>query len=159
MSVRPFNPAVVTNVKETLGKQSVESIGVTLNMDYIPMRANLALFRIAYLAMFQRGGYRYILSPAADVIRTRILDFESKSNELCYPLVAEIRNISPRPTKSLQVHWIKEGLAVSVLIRFKSIYERYYSVTMPDPRLNPDKVLNSLLEAGNLVVTRRKVGP
>jgi len=155
---RPFNPAVVAKVSSSLRSGSVDSIGITVTTEYVPVRAYLGLFRIAYLEMFRRAGYGYILSPAAGVIRQAIASFNDPPVEICYPLVSELRGISPMPSKPLQVHYIEEGKAYSVLMTLVGDSKRHYVVTMPDARLRPDDVLQVLLNAGATVVARRKVG-
>jgi len=155
---RPFNPHAVAKVSDALRNKTADSIGVTLNAGFIPNRANVALVRIAYLAMFQRGGYRYILSPAVDLIRRSIARFEDPPDELSYPMVIGFRNVLPQPPKRLQIHCVEEGAAYSVLIVLTADAPRYFVVIMPDPRLRPNEVFRALRQAGEAVVSRCKTG-
>src|SRR5665213_944556 len=94
--LRQFNPDVHAAIQRQMSESPVESINVTLNLGYVPLRSYIAVLRIAYLAMFKEMGYWYILSPAASVVREIVYDFEKAPRELGQ-IVGEARNISPLP--------------------------------------------------------------
>ena len=90
--LRQFDPAVHNAIRERLKDGSISSLGVALLRNYDPLRACLAMLRIGYLAMFNKIGYGYILSPAARVVRELIADFEHVPVEV-HHIALEINQI------------------------------------------------------------------
>jgi hypothetical protein len=122
-------------------------------LGYVPCRAHLALLRIGYLAMFKELGYRYILSPAVDVIRRMIMDYENSPPELERII---LRNVSPAPTKRLQFVRLKGEEAVLVLITFVADSKlHYYGTLMPNRALEPANVLRVLCDTAASLIGRR----
>jgi len=68
--------------RQTLTRGDVDKINLELNFEYIPNSAYLAVLRIAYLAMFREVGYKYVLSPAAGVIRKLIASYPDRTRIL-----------------------------------------------------------------------------
>ena len=87
--------------RQTLTSGNVDKINMELRLDYIPNNAYLAVLRIAYLAMFREVGYKYVLAPAADVIRKLIASFPDPQADLGR-IVAEAKNVSPPSAEPLQ---------------------------------------------------------
>jgi len=129
------------------------SIGFEGTLGYIPCRATHAILRIGYLAAFRQWGYGYILSPAAQVIRRIIADYENPPRELGRIV---LRNVSPSPTRSLQFVLFNGGLAILVVMRLIAEAVPYhYGVFMPSRMLDPDKVLYTLADAAEVLRQRR----
>jgi hypothetical protein len=145
--LRQFDPAVHDAIRKALHDGDVKTFNVNMSFDYIPLRSWVAVFRIAYLAMFRTFGYPYILSPAGGVVREIISHFENAPEQLGQ-IVAEVRNVSPEPTDPLQLFAV--GGAVMVLISLLADTKRYFITFMPHPEIQPDKVLDSLLAAAEI---------
>jgi hypothetical protein len=150
--MRRGHPAVPTQVREfftnnpgTLDNPITIKHEVTL--EYIPDRANLALLRIGYLAIFKQLRYRYILSSAVDVIRQIIMKYETPPIEL-RNIVFGMQNISPAPAGRIQFYSVKNGVGILVVMTLVAgTKQHYYGTIMPNPDLETAKVFQTLSEA------------
>jgi hypothetical protein len=142
--LRQFNPVVHDAIRESLRTQSVDTIDVHFSFDYIPYRTDIGVLRIAYLAAFRVWGYRYILSPAVQVVRNVINDFESVSEQVL-EIVGQIREISPVPQEPVQFLWFAEGPAIMAVIRLQAVTRRHYATFLPIPGVPPEEVFDILL--------------
>lgn len=120
---------------------------------YIQYRADLALLRAGYLAMFKQWGYRYILSRAADVIRRTIGDYENPLDEVVKII---LRNISPAPSAPLQLVRLQDGASILVVMTLVANAKPYYYGTpMPTTKVEPSEVFNILRQAAESLRVRR----
>jgi len=111
---------------------------------YIPCRADLALLRIGYLAMFKNFGYEYILSPAASVVRQIVVGYLNPPEELERIV---LQSESAVATRSLAVRPLSD-VAVLVVITLVADRKPYYrGVVMPSRTLEPNKVIHTLCSA------------
>ncbi|OFW32733.1 MAG: hypothetical protein A3J28_07880 [Acidobacteria bacterium RIFCSPLOWO2_12_FULL_60_22] len=147
--LRPFKPAVHEAIKKHL-RDGTDEINLNLNFRYIPLRSYVAVFRIAYLAMFRELSYGYILSRAAGAVREIIARFENAPEQLG-DIVGEAKNMSPAPTEPLQFYAVRGGIAVMVVITLLADTKRHYVTFMPSPELAPEMVLETLLAAAQTV--------
>ena len=152
------SPAVIEEVKDMFQKNRIESMDLNFSLGYIPSRAYLALLRIAYLAIFRKLGYRYILSPAATVMR-RIISRSENPPAGLGNLIAELRNISPVPREPLQFISLGDTGTVVVVITLSADGKRYYAVPMPDPCTDADKVLQTLRTAITVLLASHPKDP
>ncbi len=148
------SPAVIDEVNGMFQKGSIESMDLNFSLGYIPDRAYLALLRIAYLAIFRELGYRYILSPAAGVVREIISRSDHPPAGLG-DLIAELRNLAPVSREPLQFVSLGDIGAVVAVITLLTDGKRYYAAPMPDPRTNADKVLETLHTAIGVLLSSR----
>jgi hypothetical protein len=115
------------------------------------LRADIALLRIAYLAMFREFGYRYILSPAASVIREIINSFDQCPMGIG-KFIGQVRGGEPeRFGKSLQLLKIQGGIAIMVVMTLVTETKRYNAALMPSPELPPKSVIATLCGAAKSV--------
>ena len=144
--LRRFKPTVHEAIRSQLRGRNVKAINVTLNFDFIPGRADLALLRIAYLTMFREFGYRYILSPAASVIRDVISSYEECPTEIGN-FVGQVGGETERFGTPLQLLKIEDGVAIMVVMTLLTETKRYYAALMPSPDLSPESVITTLCDA------------
>lgn len=104
---------------------------------------HLGVLRIAYLAMFHRSGYSYILSPAAQVVRQLIADFEHIPS-VVDDVVLEVNSISPLPKSPIEFQRVSGAPAIMVIVRLTADTTRYYATFLPYPQVPPEQVLNVL---------------
>jgi len=152
-ALRRFKPAVHEAIRGHMTSGNVKTINVTLSFDFIPGRADIALLRIAYLAMFREYGYRYTLSPAASVIREIINSFQKCPPEMGQ-LVGQVRSEPERFGKRLQLLKIQGGVAIMVVMPLVTETTRYYAAFMPSPELPPESVIAILCNAAKSVTRR-----
>jgi hypothetical protein len=131
-------------------EEQVETLDLNLSLGYVPGRAYLGLLRIAYLTMFKRLGYRYILSPAAGVIRRLISEFKRPAPELGR-IVAELTRISPVPTKPVLCVPVPSANVVIVMMKFVTNRERHYATLMPFPHIEAERVIEALVAANGVL--------
>ncbi len=149
--LRQFDPAVHAAIQQSLRDGNVDNINVHFSFGYIPYRTDMAILRIAYLACFRNWGYRFILTPAIQVVRNLINDFENV-NEQVPEIVGEIRDISPVPLEPIQFLRFEE--AIMAVITLRAATERYYATLLPFPGTPPEDVLNMLVRAARNVRCR-----
>jgi len=145
-SLRQFKPSVHEAIQNQMRDGSVKTINVSISFDYIPGRTNIALLRIAYLAMFREIGYGYILSPAASVIREVIGSFEKCPIEVGQ-FVGRIGIESASISEPLHFLKIKGGIAIMVIMTLVTETKRYYAAFMPSPDLPSEAVITTLCDA------------
>jgi HNH endonuclease len=151
--LRQFNPVVHDAIRESLRSRSVDTINVHFSFDYIPYRTDIGILRIAYLAAFRAWGYGYILSPAVQVVRNLINDFENVNEEVL-EIVGQIRDISPVPQEPVQFLWFAEGPAIMAIIRLRAVTRRHYATFLPVPGGPPEEVFDILLRTARGVRQR-----
>ena len=152
-AMRPFKAAVHEAIRAEMLAGNVTTLNVTLSYDFIPGRANIALLRIAYLMMFRKLGYRYILSPAASVIREIIRSFEKCPVEIS-EFVGEVGSDAAQFAEPIHFLPIKDGIAVMVVITLITETKRHYAAFMPSPELSPESVIATLCDAAKSVTRR-----
>jgi hypothetical protein len=157
-ALRPFKPAVHEAIRSEMMGGRVKTLNVTLSFDFIPGRTNIALLRIAYLAMFRALGYRYILSPSVSVIRNVINSFEMCPLEVAH-FVGQIGGEPQRSGKQIQLIPIRDGIAILVVIPLVTSITRYYAAFMPGPELPPESVITTLCDAAKSMVRRPRAEP
>jgi hypothetical protein len=153
--LRQFKPAVHDAIRESLQSRSVDTINVHFSFNYIPYRTDIGVLRIAYLAAFRTWGYGYILSPAVQVVRILINDFENVNEEVL-GIVGQIREISPVPQESVQFLRFAEGPAIMAIIRLRAVTIRHYATFLPVPGEPPEEVLEILLRTAKSVRQRMR---
>lgn len=127
-----------------VSEQNPLTISVEARLEYIPIRAFLAILRIAYLAIFKQFGYAYIDSPAIGVIRKFVLNYEEAPLDVGRLI---LRNVSPVPTDALQFVRISNTGILVVMRLVDDAAQHSYATIMPDPKLNPDIVFETLCRA------------
>ena len=75
------NPAEIKASQQAFLQGAVEEIQLDMHLRYKPHRARLGVVRSAYLAMFSRFGYRYILNDSVEQLR-QLIRKRDLSNEL-----------------------------------------------------------------------------
>jgi hypothetical protein len=151
--LRRFNPVQHEAMKDQLTSGSVKTINVSLNFDFIPGRANIALLRIAYLTMFREFGYSYILSQAASIIREIINSFQKYPAEIGQ-FVGEVGIEPGLLIEPVQLLKVRDGIAVMVVMTLVTETKRYYATFMPSPELVPESVITTLCDAAKSVTRR-----
>ena len=144
--LRRFSPAAHEAIRQSMTTGNLKTVGVSLSFDYIPGRAYLGVLRVAYLAIFKEWGYRYILSPAAQVIRKMLGQFENPPPQIDR-LIVPVGRATPPPTEPWQLFAVEGGTAVMVVITLHADTKRQYAAFMPSPAVPPDEVLDILSEA------------
>ncbi|MGA7235037.1 MAG: HNH endonuclease [Bryobacteraceae bacterium] len=150
--LRRFDPAVHAAIKQSFRDGNVDNINVHFSFGYIPYRTDIAILRIAYLASFRNWGYRFILTPAIQLMRNLINDFETV-NDRVPEIVGEIRDISPIPPEPIQFLRFEE--AIMAVITLRAVTERYYATLLPFPGAPPEDVLNILVRGAHNIRARR----
>ena len=151
--LRKFKPGVHDAIRAEMRKGTVETINVHFSFDYIPARANIALLRAGYLAMFQRLGYSYILNPTLAVMREIINTYENYREELGQ-FVGEVGSDGASFKEPLHFIPIQGGIAVMVVMTLKTDAKRHYAAFLPSPELQPGGVLATLGEAAKSIAPR-----
>jgi hypothetical protein len=157
-NMRRGHPAVPEQVRQFFrDNPATPDNPVTIQFEgslrYIPCRADIALLRIGYLAMFKQLGYRYILSPAADVIRRIVMNYENPPAELGRIILG---NVLPAPTRPLQFGRLKGDIAVLVVMTLIADSKPYYyGAVMPSRDLEPCEVFPALRDAAAALHKRR----
>jgi hypothetical protein len=154
-NLRPNSPAVFDAIQQQMRSGQVQSINVTMRGDYIPERVSLAVLRIAYLVMFHEFGYRYILSPAAGVIRETLSQFESLPPQV-YRLAIEIRKATPAPAEPWQLVRLRDEIGLMVIVTVQGPAKHQFATVMPGPTLNRDDVLDALTHVAEEFVSRSR---
>jgi hypothetical protein len=149
-ALRRFRPTVHEVIRSQLRSGNVKAINVKLSFGYIPGRADLALLRIAYLTIFREFGCRYILSPAASVIRDAISSYEKCPADIG-KFVGQVRGEPERFGTPLQLLKIQGGIAIMVVMTLLTETKRYYAAFMPSPELSPESVIATLCDAAKSV--------
>jgi hypothetical protein len=72
--IRKSNPKDRDHLITALRNGTLGEFKLSMNFNYMPDRANMALVRIAYLGMFDSLGYRYVFGPGGDAIRRLIME-------------------------------------------------------------------------------------
>jgi len=157
-ALRPFDPVVHEAIRSEMTGGKVRTLNVTLRFDFIPGRSNLALLRIAYLAMFRELGYRYILSRSVSVIRNVINSFETCPSEIGQ-FVGEMGGEPQRFGKGIHFLKIRDGIAIMVVVPLITETTRYYAAFMPSPELPPESVITTLCDAARSLDRRLAVQP
>lgn len=154
--LRQFDPAVHAAMRQSLRDGTV--INVHFSFGYVPYRTHMAVLRIAYLACFRKWGYRFILSPAVQIVRNLINDFDNV-NEQVSEIVGEIQDISPVPQEPIQFLRFEE--AIMAVITLQAVKKRCYATFLPFPGTPPEEVLDTLVRTARSVGNRlrKRVSP
>lgn len=152
--LRQFNPEIHEAIRQSMKGGSVDKINLTMMFDYIPLRACLGVFRIAYLSMFQKLGYFYVLSPAAKIVSRVIRDFENPPMELAQ-IVGEASGIPVDPERPIRFQAAADDTAVTVIITLVADTTRHYVTFMPSTDLPAAKVLSTLCDVASRTNRRR----
>lgn len=143
--IRRSNPKDMDIMRQLMDEGAAGRANVLLDMQYIPARSDLAVLRIAYLAMFRALGYSYILSPAADLVRNVVLQYESPPPDIG-DIVKSVRSMNPPPKEPVDLLRVGGGRAVMVVITLRENVKHQYAVFMPGDLLPPDSAWQTLRE-------------
>jgi hypothetical protein len=116
------------------GLQGVEKIQIEMNLRYKLNLARLGVVRSAYLAMFSRFGYRYILNDSVEHIR-QLIHKRDLSNELLEFMSIESVKLDQNVQHPLYILHYAQPMGTSfyvVLINLSLNSISYHGAIMPD---------------------------
>ena len=93
-------------------------------------RLNYAILKTAYLLVFEKFGYVFILDPAYDIVREQLLNFDQK----IYPVKFWQEDYFPKKLCGVNFITEKEFESIMVVFTLKTNHtERVISATLPLP--------------------------
>jgi hypothetical protein len=128
------NPAEIAASHQAFLQGAVEKIQLNMHLRYNPNLARLSVMRSAYLAMFSRFGYRYILNDAVEHIR-QLIHKRDVSNELLDFMSIESRKPDQDVQHPLYILHYTRPTGISfyvVLIKLRLNRISYHGAIMPD---------------------------
>ena len=112
---------------------------IRVNFAYNGNYAARGLIRIAYLTLFHRYGYRYILTVAGERIRNLITNGNPDESKICAFRIENVEEATnPQPLRIVSINAEGGKPALLVLIRLKTAQVSYHGLLMPGPDLMND---------------------
>jgi hypothetical protein len=138
------------------GMSDGDRVNLSFSFDYAELQARQALVRVAYLALFSRLGYKYVLSGAGAWVRKLITEGNIDTLRL---LIRQLGNVDDIRVKSPIVFSpVANGhviVAYLVMIRIKTSQRHYYAVLLPAPGITEDACLSVLADVINKLNGKR----
>ena len=118
------NPAGLDGIRDHIHDGA--TLSFTLSFGFIPERYWRAVFRVAYLAAFERLGYRYILDHCGGLVR-RVLNGTDPAPDV----ILQAHPVPEPPQQAWVVPIWKEPSSLAVIFRLRTTTTRYLAVLLP----------------------------
>ena len=135
--IKRANPRSVEFIKSAL-ENNPQSVSFTSKFNYIPLKADIAKIRSAYLLMFYYFGYEYILNENLIKIREQIS--ESNNDLIISKAILNIKMLPEQISSICIVKNPKELKSFVVNFSVKTEVESNFSVIMPGLNKNSENI-------------------
>jgi hypothetical protein len=151
ISILGGQPAAIEEFRTLLtGMGDGDKVNLSFSLKYAELQSRQALVRVAYLALFNRFGYRYALSGAGACIRRVITQGDIDAARLLTPQLSDVEE--ERIKSPIVFSPVVAGeviVAYLVLIRIQTSQRRHYAALLPSRVVTEDACLGVMAEVAN----------